>query len=385
MTRWTPVSLTQALVRTPGLSGEEQNVAALVETVMADLDFRDIRRDELGNVIGLVGPPGNRAALLFDAHMDVVPATGDWTVDPFGGEIKDNRIWGRGATDMKGGLAAALCGVAAAARKGELRREVAVSASVLEETIEGGAIAAVLDNVEPEMVVICEPSSLNVQIGQRGRAEILLEIKGVPAHAAHPERGLNPILLSAQAIAAIESMELPEDDKLGRAIMVPTDIISDPHPSISLIPSTVTVRFDRRTVTGDTREGVLSALESELAKVHPDAFKVSVASGPVATYTGKAVEEDRYLSAWRCAKEMPLAKAAAESLREIGVEVRFGAYSFCTNGSESAGRRNLPTIGLGPGAEADAHIVDESVSIDEVEKAAVAYRELTLKLAGGNL
>ena len=76
------------------------------------------------------------------------------------------------------------------------------------------------------------------------------------------------------------------------------------------------------------------------------------------------------------------ARALADSLGECGCPVRYGVYAFCTNGSESAGRRGIPTIGLGPGAEADAHTIDESISIDELEQARRIYRALTLRLAG---
>src|SRR5215469_16691770 len=100
------------LVRTPGLSGAEQQVADVVQTVMEELGFRDIYRDDLGSVTGIIGPDGERPRLLLDGHMDVVPVVGHWTVDPFGAEIRDGRIYGRGTTDMKGGLAAALCGAA---------------------------------------------------------------------------------------------------------------------------------------------------------------------------------------------------------------------------------------------------------------------------------
>ena len=99
----------------------------------------------------------------------------------------------RGSTDMKGGIAAAICGVAAAARSG-LKRRVAVSASVLEEIIEGHALASVLDACAPQAVVICEPSKLQIKAGQKGRVELLLTFHGKPAHAATPHVGVNPCM-----------------------------------------------------------------------------------------------------------------------------------------------------------------------------------------------
>ena len=98
------VELTQKLVRIPGVSGQEGAVADAVEQAMRDLGYREVTRDSFGTVLGQVGPEGASTCLLFDGHMDVVPVVGEWSVDPFGGEIRDGRLWGRGSTDMKGGL-----------------------------------------------------------------------------------------------------------------------------------------------------------------------------------------------------------------------------------------------------------------------------------------
>lgn len=376
------VALTRELVSVGARSGEEGPVAEIVMRRMAELGFRDIARDVLGNVTGFVGPESGPVALLFDSHMDVVGVSGDWTVDPFGGEIRDGRLYGRGTTDMKGALAASLCGVSEAARTGRLTRPVAVSASVLEETVEGAALALVLDRIKPEMCVICEPSSLSIKTGQKGRIEIVVETIGIPSHAAHPERGRNPVLLAARALIAIEAMDLMADDALGPMLMVPTDIKSDPYPLVSALPSSVSIRFDRRIGTGDECDKVLTELKALLDGIEPGAFRVHVTADPVTTYTGETRCWDRLLPAWNTGADSDLARAAAQGLRAAGREVVYGTYAFCTNGSEAAGRRGLPTIGLGPGDEADAHINDESISLDDLTGAVDIYRHLTLEIAG---
>ncbi len=378
------ISLTRALVAVGAQSGDEGKVADLVEKAMIELGYRDVSRDRLGNVVGYVGPKDVGVTLLFDSHMDVVPVTGKWSVEPFGGELRDGRLYGRGTTDMKGALAASLCGVAEAAKMGKLTKAVAVSASVLEETVEGRALGEVLDVANPEMIVICEPSSLSIKTGQRGRIEIILDVAGIPAHAAHPDRGKNAISLSAIALAAIENMQLTEDPVFGPMVMVPTDIKSDPYPLISALPSRVTVRFDRRIGMTEDRTSVLQALRETLATIDPIAFEIRVSAEPVQTYTGVEVQWERYLAPWNQSREQPLVKAAAASLQQAGIDVRFGTYAFCTNGSESAGERNIPTIGLGPGNERDAHIIDESISVEELTNAVTVYRNLVLKIAGGN-
>lgn len=379
---WDVVSLTQAFVRIPSLSGQEQAMADFVQQVMRDLGFDQISVDEKGSVLGFVGPAQAPLALLFDAHMDVVPIAGTWTVEPFGAQIKDGRMYGRGTSDMKAGLAAALCGAAAAARYGALKQRIAVSASVMEEVIEGYALSHALEQCTPAAVVICEPSRLRIMVGQKGRQEILLRLQGRPAHAALPHLGVNPIQAAARAISALQTLELPQDAQVGQALLVPTDIISDPHPSISLIPSSVTVRFDRRTLVGESSESVLKQMEQCLQAAGVEGFSLELVDSQVQTYTGQQASPERDLPAWRLDESAPLAQAMVQAVQQAGRVVEMDTWWFCTNGSESAGRRGIPTIGLGPGEEAQAHTADESVAIDDVLGAKDIYEQLCIQLAG---
>ncbi len=376
------VELTQKLVRIPGVSGQEGAVADAIEQTMHDLGYREVTRDSFGTVLGQVGPEDAPTSLLFDGHMDVVPVVGEWSVDPFGGEIRDGRLWGRGSTDMKGGLAAAICGVAAAARDGALKHQVAVSATVLEETIEGVALGAVMDRIDPQAVVICEPTSLELKTAQKGRLEMLLTIHGKPSHAAYPERGVNAIDFAARALRALDAMKPVTSEELGKGILVATDIISDPHPSISMLPNSVTIRFDRRTLVGETQEDILGAMRDALTADNISNYDLQVTESEVSTYTDQAFEPIRWMPAWSLNRDHTLVTGAMDAIREMGDEPRLGVFGFCTNGSESAGARNVPTIGFGPGAESDAHIIDESVDIGEVAKAAEFYRNLVTGMAG---
>ena len=379
---WDVVSLTQAFVRIPSLSGQEQAMADFVQQVMRELGFDQISVDEKGSVLGFVGPAQAPLALLFDAHMDVVPIAGTWTVEPFGAQIKDGRMYGRGTSDMKAGLAAALCGAAAAARSGALKQRIAVSASVMEEVIEGYALSHALEQCTPAAVVICEPSRLRIMVGQKGRQEILLRLQGRPAHAALPHLGVNPIQAAAKAISALQTLDLPKDAQVGQALLVPTDIISDPHPSISLIPSSVTVRFDRRTLVGESSESVLKQMEQCLQVAGVEGFSLELVDSQVQTYTGQQASPERDLPAWRLDESAPLAQAMVQAVQQARRVVEMDTWWFCTNGSESAGRRGIPTIGLGPGEEAQAHTADESVAIDDVLGAKDIYEQLCIQLAG---
>lgn len=379
---WDAVSLTQAFVRIPSLSGQEQVMADFVQQVMRELGFDQISVDDKGSVLGFVGPAQAPLALLFDAHMDVVPIAGTWTVEPFGAQIKDGRMYGRGTSDMKAGLAAALCGAAAAARSGTLKQRIAVSASVMEEVIEGYALSHALEQCTPAAVVICEPSRLRIMVGQKGRQEILLRLQGRPAHAALPHLGVNPIQAAVKAISALQTLDLPRDAQVGQALLVPTDIISDPHPSISLIPSSVTVRFDRRTLVGESSESVLKEMEQCVQGAGVEGFSLELVDSQVQTYTGQQASPERDLPAWRLDESAPLAQAMVQAVQQAGRVVEMDTWWFCANGSESAGRRGIPTIGLGPGEEAQAHTADESVAIDDVLGAKDIYEQLCIQLAG---
>lgn len=370
------IEITQQLVRIPSLPGNEKQVSVLIAEIMKNLGFDDIQIDENGSVIGVTGPKDAAIEILFDGHMDVVPVVGNWTFDPFGGEIHNGRLYGRGSTDMKGGIAAAICGIAQAASNKTLKKRVAISASVLEEVIEGFALSNILDIYQPNSVVICEPSKLKIKVAQKGRAEICLTLHGKPAHAANPEVGINPLFLAAKALLALQQIKLPMNETLGAAILVPTDIISNPYPSISMLPNAVTIRFDRRLLIGETQEIVIQQMTDCLSIAGIDTFSIQLSQDEIDTYTGNNSKPERWLPAWETDTHSAIFQATQSALMSIGLDTTIGAWPFCTNGSESAGKRKIPTIGLGPGNEEDAHTIDESINIDQLITATQVYAKI---------
>jgi acetylornithine deacetylase/succinyl-diaminopimelate desuccinylase-like protein len=167
-------------VRTSSPSGAEGAVAELVRAELERLGYA-VEIDAFGNVTGTLDA-GPGPCVLFDAHMDTVGVSDPsaWSFDP-AGELAAGRLYGRGAMDMKGPLAALVHGVAAA---GISRGRVVVSASVAEEMIEGFATAEVARRVRPDAAVICEASGLRVAVGQRGRAELVVSVRGRPTHSS---------------------------------------------------------------------------------------------------------------------------------------------------------------------------------------------------------
>ena len=188
------VEFLQGLVRAPGLAGDLEAVGDVALQKMQALGFDDVWRDDVGNVIGrrVGSKPGPK--LVFDAHMDTVEV-GDrdaWVHDPFGGEVADRKLWGRGSTDDKGSLAAFTVALAALPRDSFLGELYAVG-TVGEELLEGAALESVLDAVKPDGVVIGEPTDCRLGIGHKGRCQVIFSVKGKSAHSSSPEVGENAI------------------------------------------------------------------------------------------------------------------------------------------------------------------------------------------------
>jgi len=272
---------------------------------------------------------------------------------------------------MKGALAA-MVHAAGSVDKSKLAGRVVVSASVLEEVYEGGALKTVMDDINPDYVVIGESSNLNLVHGGRGRAEIHLETIGKPSHSSSPQLGVNAVHLMMKVIEAVEKVKLGEHPLLGPAILALTDIISEPYPGYSVIPSRCKATYDRRLLTGETVEEVLGAISS-LPELKDIQFKAVIAQGEHQAYTGKTLTCTKFFPAWELEEEHPFVQTALKGLRATGLNPGLSAYRFCTNAAYSMGQARVPTIGFGPGTEADAHVVDERLSLESLEKVASGY------------
>ena len=375
------LELLQRLIACQSLSGGELGVARILKEYLGENGFSTLETDRFGSLVaGVKGDrPGMR--LLFDGHIDTVPADNaqDWATPPFEPVLKDGKLFGRGASDMKGADAA--FAVAAAeylrARGTDLAGELWFAGVVQEECFEGVCAREVAKRVRPDLVIIGEASEGNLKLSQRGRAEIVLETFGVPCHSANPEKGVNAAAAMCSLINEILKLPPTKDERMvGDGILVLTDIKSEPYPGASVVPHYCRATFDRRLLVGETRESVLSPIQAIIdrqKKLDPTLnARVFYPMGSAVCSTGEKVEAERFFAPWwYAADERVLGVKAA--MEERGLKPEITGYSFCTNGSYYAGEAGIPTFGYGPSRENLAHTVDEHIALNDLYDAVDGY------------
>lgn len=375
------ISLCQKLIQQKSYSGEESGVVGVLSENVKQMGFDEVTVDKYGNIIGCI--KGNRPGkkVLFDGHIDTVPVTeeAEWLYPPFAAEIHDGKIYGRGTSDMKGAVAAMTCAASNYAKDTgkDFAGEIYVAGVVHEECFEGVAAREISKNVRPDYVVIGEASQLNLKIGQRGRAEIIIETFGKPCHSANPEKGINAVYKMAKVIGAIRTLAPTHHPVLGDGILELTDIKSAPYPGASVVPEYCRATYDRRLLVGETKESVLEPINGLLEKLMAEdpelKVKASYAVGRERCHTGNEIEGERFFPGWLYDKDDDFVQAVYTKLTEKGFTPEITQYNFCTNGSHYAGEAKIKTFGLGPSRENLAHTLNEYVEIEQLTKVTECY------------
>ena len=373
------IAFTRELVRAKSLPGQERDAAIVCERWMKLLGYDDVWIDPYGSVVAMRRGDGAGKTIHFDGHIDTVSATSPerWKHDPFGAEVSNGRIWGRGSSDMKGPVAAMICAGAFLAPS-QFRGSIVVSASVGEEVLEGPALAAILQKHPANVVIIGESSELKIGIGQKGRAGIRLETRGIPAHSSRPEEGVNAVYKMIDVLDCVRRLPPPTDPILTPGIGELVEIVSSPYPGTSIIPDGCTARVDRRLVQGETRESVLSTYRDALRGI--EGVDVRYLQVTLPCYTGEKIVLDDFHPAWVTPLDSDVVKRAERALAAIDLSIGYFTARYCANGSASAGEMGIPTLIFGPSTPAVAHIVDEYIEVEQLLKGTEAYMSLAKEI-----
>lgn len=377
--------LTQHLVQAPGTNppGEETaSVAALTRACAhrgLTVRHTEVLPERENVEVLLPGGPG--PGLLLLGHTDVVPVGEGWSLDPFSGTLRDGRVYGRGATDMKGGLAA--CVVAMAALQ---RAEVTLSgpvelAALVDEEETGHGIRHYIagrDRSGFAGCIVAEPTDLQTIIAARGDAYFEFTVRGRPAHSGNPDDGVNAIYGATTLVADLRTWH--------------AEMIAQPHPlagppswsvgqisggtGTSIVPAECTVLADRRLLPGEDAEDVCRRVLDRVA---------GLSLGPADAAPTIKVELTMAMPGFETAADHPLVRTVDTALAAAGGPgLPVGGWSAACDGGFVARDAGVPVVVLGPGSvSAEAHRVDESVAVDELVVAARTYALTAMRLLGG--
>jgi len=377
------VEFLQAMVAFPSPSCREGDVVARIVEEMKSLGFDEARVDGMGNAIGRVGD--GDLHLLLDAHVDTVGVADPelWTVDPYGGLVRDGCVYGRGTADNEGAMASMVHGAAVARDLGLLDGvSLWLSGTVQEEDCDGLALQYLLENagVPAQFVVLGEATNLDIYRGHRGRCELKIDATGVSCHGSAPDRGINALYRASKAAVAVEQLNerLADDAFLGKGTIAAT-FVECLTGSYNTVPDSCSVYLDRRLTVGETPESSRREVEAVL----PEGCEVSVLPYEATSHTGLKVTSTKEFPTWTLDPDHPLVRAGAASARDVtGREPAVSRWVFSTNGVASMGRLGIPTIGFGPGEERFAHVADERIPIEDLVLAAAFYARLPQVLRG---
>jgi acetylornithine deacetylase/succinyl-diaminopimelate desuccinylase-like protein len=194
---------------------------------------------------------------------------------------------------------------------------------------------------------------------------------------------VNAAQAMVDAVQALRALRPPHHDVLGDGILVLTDIMSEPYPGLSVVPDHCVATFDRRTLPGETSESVLAPVRRAVEDALRDSGargRVSIAEDDFTAYTGARVTAPNFAAAWFLPEEDRMVQQALQALAAAGIAPRLTHYAFCTNGSGTAGRLGIPTIGFGPGDERLAHRADEYIDVADLLAGARGYAALVQHL-----
>lgn len=371
------VKFAQKIVQTPSFSTKEEGLVKLIKKEMENVGFDKVMIDKMGNILGFIGK--GKKKIMVDAHIDTV-GVGDpkaWKIDPFKGIIKNNTIYGRGASDQK-------LSIASMVYAGKIIKELNLAknytyiavGSVQEENCDGIPLLHIIkkEKIKPDYVVLTEPTNLSVYRGHRGRMEIKVVVKGKSCHASAPERGDNAVVKMSDIVKEITELneKLKKDSFLGKGTVAVT-YIECKTPSLNAVPDEATIYLDRRLTKGEDKKLAISQIKN-LPSVKKYKAVVEILNYEATSWTGLKVGQEKYFPTWVMEENHPLVSAAVKAGKvALDKKPLVDKWVFSTNGVASCGRLRIPSVGFGPANEIYAHSINEQMPIDHLIKATVFY------------
>jgi len=372
------IAFLRKMVAIPSESAQEKAVIDLIAAEMRRAGFDEVKLDALGNVHGRVGH-GPRV-IAVDAHVDTVGVSdrAAWAHDPYTGKVADGYVWGRGAGDQEGGMAAMVYAGRIMKDLGLDDGEFSVwfTGTVQEEDCDGMCWQYILKEgvLRPEFVIVTDSTNCRIHRGHRGRMEIGVTFKGASCHASMPHLGDNALSKMARAVRAVEELapRLANDAFLGKGTIAPT-FAEVKTPSVCAVPDHAFLHLDRRVTTGESADSSLAEVRDALDRAGV-AASVELLQYDTPSYTGLRYPVPKYFPTWCLGENDPLIETAVQTYETLFARApEVTRWTFSTNGVGIMGTSGVPCFGFGPAAEEDAHSVNDRCPIEHLSISAAFY------------
>lgn len=348
----------EAWARDAGLTVERQEVTPGQDNVLVTLEVSRAR-----------------GTLLFEAHMDTV-ALEPMGADALRPELRDGRLYGRGACDTKGSLASMMVAMERLrGRRDELGINVALLAVVDEEHAFTGITRYIDSDAEATAAVVGEPTDLRLVIAHKGCVRGDIRVVGRAAHSSEPHFGVSAIDAMADVLVELRALSERLQGKMHPLLGSPTFSVGliEGGAGVNVVPEICTIAYDRRTLPEETPQEALASLDELLDRVRVRRSDVRIERPEPRLVSGglDTAPEDTLVTA---------ARAACEAVGQVGTPV---GVPYGTDASQLQLRRGIPAIVFGPGSIAQAHGAGEYVPIEHLHRAVEIYEGIALRYADG--
>ena len=373
------LSIAKELIQAPSENppGNEKEAAKIVEDYLKEFDVSNIttyepEKDRM-SIEAVVG--NGKKTLIWNGHLDVVPI-GDpenWKHSPFGAEESDGKLWGRGACDMKGSVAAALEAIAAIQRSEvELEGKLVFQAVADEEV--GGALGAryLVENSKfcknADAGICGEPTEFKLVIAAKGLIWPRITALGRSCHGSTPNKGINAISKMTKVIQALESMELKANHPiLGK----PTINIGtiEGGTKTNIVPDRCTITVDRRIIPGERKEEIVQTIEKLLGDLQEKDSELKIETN--------LTKDLLYEEPSEISKDDEIVKLVSKCYKDIfSKKSEVSGMSGATDARFLINQGRIPTLIFGPGSLDQAHTIDEFIEMETLERATDVFAEI---------
>lgn len=368
-----PVELLKHLISFPSVTPSEAGSFEFIKSYLDGFEAIETQREGVKNLF-LYKKFGDGPHICFAGHIDVVPAGGEWRTDPFEATEQDGVIYGRGAADMKGGVAAFLYALKHAENfKGTL-------STLITSDEEGDAVygtALMLERLKelkmlPDFCIVAEPTCEalfgdTIKVGRRGSINGKIKIIGRGGHAAYPEKAINPVVLASRLLTLIADKELDEGDEFfAPSRLVITDIKSG-YGKHNVIPSELEILFNIRNSTATDTKKVDVFLKEAMRKAKIEKFEIEMNQSSNSFVLEKDEKSKLYF------------KKLGECVEGVTGQKPKASTAGGTSDARFIAREGITVLEFGARNET-IHAPNECVTADEIQKLAKIFSVFLTKL-----